>query len=434
MSFFLKSTLVKNIRLLDVTSGFDEIADVLVSTEGFFLNPIEIDAACAIIDGQGQIALPGLIDMHVHFRQPGFEYKETIQTGSKAALVGGVTTVVVMPNTNPVLDTAERIEEQIRLGHLANGVEILVAAAVSKNLLGQEPTDYAALKRAGAVAITDDGRPVMDTSLMEQAMKACAENDLLFMQHAEDLALSQNASMNEGRTSRAIGVSGQSADAEGVMVERDIALAKKYGARYHVLHLSTKRSLQAVRKAKMEGLKVSCEVAPHHLLLNDEACFALDTNKKMNPPLRDESDRLSLMEGLIDGTIDAVASDHAPHSQEEKQAHFCQAPFGVVGLETAFAVLLTLVSRGIISLQRAAALMTSGPAQILQKQHQIGTVLSSGASNNLCIIDLKTLWQVDGQSLQGRSKNSAFLGMKLQGKVVATFLKGNLRYLHDTRI
>ena len=433
MSVISHATFIKNIRLLDTASGFDKITNLLLSPAGFFLNPSVLGASCVIIDGQSKVALPGLIDMHVHFRQPGFLHKETIATGSQAAFAGGVTTVVVMPNTNPVLDTPERIEEQISLSGLVDGVEILVAGAVSKGLLGQEPTDYAALKKAGAIGVTDDGSPVMNEDLMDQAMRACAENDLLFMQHAEDLGLSHSASMNEGKTSRIMGIKGQLADSEGAMVERDIDLAKKYNARYHVLHLSTKRSLAAVRKAKMAGLKVSCEVTPHHLLLNDEACAAWDTNKKMNPPLRDENDRLALIEGLIDGSIDAVASEHAPHSAAEKQNHFCQAPFGVVGLETAFAVLLTLVNQGFISLSRAVMLMTSGPAKILQKQHQIGTVLASAASNNLCIIDLETKWRVDAQSLQGRSKNSAFLGMELQGKVMATFLKGNLRYLQGTR-
>jgi dihydroorotase len=433
MSLIHHATFLKNIRLIDVTIGFDQITNLLISSDGIFLNPSSIDASCILIDGKNKIALPGLIDMHVHFRQPGFEYKETIETGSRAALAGGVTTVVVMPNTNPALDTAERVVEQINLTNTVNGVEILVAGAVSKDLLGQEPTDYATLKKAGVVGITDDGRPVMNEDLMNKAMRACAESDLLFMQHAEDLSLSQSASMNKGKTSQMLCIKGQLADAEGAMVERDIALAKKYDARYHVLHLSTKRSLDAVRKAKMEGLKVSCEVTPHHLLLNDQACASWDTNKKMNPPLRDENDRLALIEGLIDGSVDAVASDHAPHSAKEKQNHFCQAPFGVVGLETAFAVLLTLVNQGIIPLSRAVALMTSGPAKILQKQNQIGTVSSSCASNNLCIIDLESKWQVDAQSLQGRSKNSAFLGMELHGKVIATFLKGNLRYLQDTR-
>jgi dihydroorotase len=421
-------TLIRQVRLIDPACDFDQRVDLLISPEGVVLSPPKVSDDTRVIEGKGLVAMPGLIDMHVHFRQPGFEYKETVATGTQAALAGGVTTVVTMPNTKPTVDNAERVREQMRLAAEVDGVEIVPSAAVTLGLLGQEPCEYAELKKAGAIAITDDGRPVMSDALMRVALEACARHDLLFMQHAEDLTLSRGAPMNLGEFHERVGVPGQPGDAEGVMVERDIELVKQIGARYHVLHASTARSLNAVRAAKNAGFKVSCEVAPHHLLLTDEACVGGDTNKKMNPPLRAESDRCALIEAIVDGTVDAIASDHAPHSAEEKGCSFCDAPFGVVGLETAFAALLTFVHRDQISLTRAVELMTTGPARVLGISDRAGSVLALGAPANLCLVDVNQKWAVEPPALWGRSKNSAFLGMEFQGRVVATFLRGRLRY------
>lgn len=419
----MNATLIKNVRFIDCENDFDGFTDLYVAAD---LLPEQRNVK--IINAAELIAIPGLIDLHVHFRQPGFEHKETIASGSDAALSGGVTTVVVMPNTLPALDSPEKVQEQIQASLNANSVKILVAAAVTQGLRGEICNDYKALKAAGAVALTDDGRPVMSDDIMNISMRACAENDLVFMQHAEDLRLSKNYSMNEGDTSRLLGIPGQPAEAEGIMVERDIALAAKYKARYHVLHISTERSLNAVRKAKMAGLRVTCEVTPHHLLLNDAECINLDSNKKMNPPLRRKSDQEALIVGLVDGTIDAVASDHAPHAKSEKQLHFCEAPFGVVGLETAFAVLTTLVNNGVISLKRAVALMTSGPAAVLNRNVNLKKIASGYQVADLVLIDLRKLWEVSPDDLVGKSKNSAFLGLSLTGKVHSTYLRGQLRY------
>ena len=416
--------LVRGARLIDPAAGIDRVCDLLVRPEGITLDPGPVEGE-AVIDGRGLWALPGLVDLQVHFRQPGFEYKETIETGSAAALAGGITTVVVMPNTQPRLDTPERVRFESEEAERVDGIRILVAAAATENLDGERLTDHGALKAAGAVAITDDGLPVLDDELMEGSLRLCAEHDLLFMQHAEDTRMTRHAPMTLGPTSAALGVEGQPADAEGVMVERDVEMAARLGARYHVLHTSTRRSLDAIRRARAAGARVSCEASPHHLLLTDEACAEGDTNFKMNPPLRSEDDRRALVEALLDGTVDAVATDHAPHSAEEKARGFVDAPFGVIGLETALSALLSFVHEGRLSAERAVALMTAGPARVLDRP-DLGTVTAGSA--DLCLVDPERRWTVGLDDLRGRSKNSSFLGRTFQGRVTHTFLRGELRY------
>ena len=368
---------------------------------------------------QKLVKIPGLFDMHVHFRQPGQTHKENIETGSRAAYAGGVTTVQVMPNTNPVLDTPELIQNQIN----QNFINLIPSAAITKNLEGRELTDFRALKLAGVKALTDDGKPVMNADLMKEAFILAEEHDLLIMQHAEDLSLSKGASLSLGRASKELKFEGQDPNSEGAMVERDIDLVREIGARYHVLHISTKRALDAVRKAKLENLPITCEVTPHHYLLTEDLCLSQNTNYKMNPPLRSEQDRKAILEALIDGTIDAVASDHAPHSAEEKSCHFCDAPFGVVGLETAFASLLTLVYKKIINLDRAVYLMTEGPRKILNLSKQ-----EYNNQNSYCLIDLNHKWRVNLEDLKGKSKNSAFLNYEFTGRVLETYVNKKLVY------
>ena len=262
----------EGVRLIDPEAGIDEVTNLLVGPDGVVRNPSEVPGDARHVDGAGLWALPGLVDIQVHFRQPGFEYKETIASGSAAALAGGICTVVVMPNTQPRLDTPDQVSFEAEEARRVRGIDLLVAAASTKNLDGAELTDHAALKAAGAVAITDDGFPVLDDDLMRGSLEQCAELDLLFMQHAEDIRRHQHAPMTDSPVSVALGVKGQSSDAEGVIVERDIALARETGARYHVLHTSTARSMAAIRAAKAEGLPVTCEVSPHHLLLTYDAC------------------------------------------------------------------------------------------------------------------------------------------------------------------
>ena len=417
----------KGVRLIDPEAGVDTTTDLLVSPDGVQAAPASVPADAAHVDCTGLWAVPGLVDIQVHFRQPGFEYKETIESGSAAALAGGICTVVVMPNTQPRLDTPEQVAFESDEARRVRGIDLLVAAASTKNLDGEELTDHGALKAAGAVAITDDGYPVLDDDLMRGSLTQCAEHDLLFMQHAEDTRMTRHAPMTDSPVSVALGVRGQSSDAEGGIVERDIALARETGARYHVLHTTTARSIAAVRAAKAEGLPVTCEVSPHHLLLTYEACASADPNTKMNPPLRSEYDRRALVSALADGTVDAVATDHAPHAKEEKAKGFEDAPFGVIGLETALAALLSFVHDGTITEIRAIELMTSGPARLLGLRGRLGT-LGAQAPVHLTLIDPMREWTVTEDSMAGKSTNSAFLGHVFKGKVVGTVLHGELRY------
>lgn len=419
--------LVRNVRCIDPHADVDAIVDLVIDPAGVRIATTPVDWS-RTIDGTGLWALPGLIDLQVHFREPGFEYKETLASGSRAAFAGGVTTAVVMPNTDPTLDRPEQVHFEHEQSERVAGVRILVAAAVTQGLGGEELTDHGALKEAGAVAVTDDGLPVMDDAVMAASLEACARHDLLFMQHAEDLSMTHHAPMTESPVSRALGFEGQPADAEGVMVERDVRLAERAGARYHVLHMTTARSLAAVRQAKARGVAVTCEVSPHHLLLTYEACRQADPNTKMNPPLRSEEDRQALVSGLVDGSVDALATDHAPHSAAEKGQGFVRAPFGVVGLETAFAALLSFVHDGAIDARRAVELMSAGPARVLKRSGELGTLFGDRAVADLCLVDPERAWTATRESFHGKSDNSAFLGRSFRGRVVGTFLGGRLRF------
>lgn len=420
------SYLISDVRVIDPAQKIDQVTRVLVSAQRIAIAPVDVPDDAIHIDGSGLWAVPGLIDLQVHFREPGFEYKETLETGSKAALAGGITTVVVMPNTRPALDNADAVRWQSTRASEVDGVRILVAAGATLNISGDTLSDYKALKQAGAVAVTDDGYPVSSPEVMRASLEACVEHDLLFMQHAEDLSVSAEASMTLSPVSERLGVSGQSADAEGVMVERDVQLAEKTGARYHVLHMSTARSLNAVRGAKARGANVSCEASPHHLFLTYERVGDGDTFAKMNPPLRSEQDRQALIEGIVDGTIDAVATDHAPHALEEKERDFESAPNGIIGLETAFASVLKLKHEGHIDDIRAVELMTSGPARVLRRT-DLGT-FGPGAKCDLTLIDPDAEWTFDRSRCFGKQHNSPFLGETFRGRVLATFKDGALRF------
>ncbi len=425
------STLIKNVRFIDPEAGIDEVTDLCVGPNGVRKDENSHNKYSNVIEGTGLWAVPGLLDLQVHFRQPGFEHKETIESGSAAALAGGITAVVVMPNTHPPLDTPDSVRFEAEESQRVGGIDILVAAAATKGLEGKENTDAASLKAAGAVALTDDGWPVLDDAVMEQSLRDCAANDLLFMQHAEDTRMSQHAPMTASPTQEKIGVLGQPADAEGEMVIRDVALVEKTGARYHVLHCSTERSLNAIREGKKKGLRVTCEASPHHLLLSTEDCADADPNFKMNPPLRSPADRAALVRALADGTVDAVATDHAPHAAAEKARGFVDAPFGVIGVETAFAALLSFVHDGTISDVRAVELMTSSPAKVIGLQGQIGTTQGEEAPAHLCLIDPNRSWTVGLDDLKGKSTNSPFLGRTFKGKVLRTWLRGEERYRAD---
>lgn len=432
-------TLIRGARVIDPAAGIDAVIDVLVGPAGVEMEPRFVPSVARRVDGRGSWLLPGLVDLQVHLRDPGLTHKEDQLTGTRAALAGGVTSMVVMPNTRPVLDDPALVAEQSRRADERGLARVLVAAAATRGSAGQELSDYRALKAAGAVAVTDDGLPVLDDGLMERSLIACAANDLLFMQHAEDTRISQHRPMAECEVQRAAGILGQPAEAEWVMVERDVALAEQTGARYHVLHCSTARSLAAVRRGKERGASVTCEVSPHHLTLtcNDvvkdgidvpEREADLDPNRKMNPPLRSGADRRALVDGLADGTVDAVATDHAPHSASEKAQGFARAPFGTTGLETMLAVLLRFVHDGTIDARRAVELVTAGPARVLRRQGELGTLRGSAAPPDLCLVDPERHWVVTPAALLSRSKNNCFLGAELRGRVVGTWLRGRQAY------
>lgn len=414
--------LIQNVRVIDITQGVDVVDDVFIDHQQITVAP---NNPCAhkVIDGKDKILVPGLVDLHVHFREPGFTHKEDIASGIQAALAGGVTSALVMPNTNPPLDQPKHIfYQRMRAKH--SGFDLMVAACASKQLLGQEPSDIERLKKARVKAVTDDGRPIQDAHLMEQIFRLCRRHNMVFMQHAEDLTMSKQASVNQGKASQRLSIMGQPSCAESSMIERDIHLASRIGCRYHVLHMSCKESLQLVRRAKRESNLVTCEVSPHHLLLSEDDIRGFDANKKMNPPLRSKQDVYALIEGLCDGSIDATASDHAPHSRQEKKRAFTQVPFGVVGLESAILILLTLVQKHGVPLKRALYTMTTGPASVLEDQERIGTMLAPQALKNAVLIDIHHRQIFSERNLFGRSRNSPFIGMELYGKVLATFVNG----------
>ena len=373
------------------------------------------------IDASGCVVAPGLIDMHVHLREPGYEYKETVLTGTRAAVAGGFTGVACMANTNPVNDSAavtRFIREQARVAGLAR---VFPIGALSKGLRGEELADIGDMIDAGAVAISDDGRPVMDANLMRRALEYCSMFDVPISVHEEDLHLSAGGSMNEGPTALRLGLRGVPAAAEDVMVARDVALARLTRGRVHIAHVSTRGAVEEVRRAKADGLAVTTEVTPHHFTLTEEAVGAYDTNAKMSPPLRLAEDVAALQEGLLDGTIDAIATDHAPHHRDEKAVEFHCAAHGVTGLETALPLTLHLVRAGVLTLPQAIRKLTLNPARILGLD--FGR-LAPGAAADVTIFDPAAAWRVDPQASHSRSRNTPFAGWEMTGKVVRTLVAG----------
>ncbi len=420
------ATLIKKVRIIDPAAKLDLVEDVLISEQEIAIAPNALKGPYLVLNGQNRLLVPGLVDLHVHFREPGFTYKENIASGIRAALAGGVTSALVMPNTKPAIDCPKLVDYQFKRATKLN-FDLMVAGAATFGLKGEELTNIAELKQSGVKAITDDGMPILSDDHMRKALKAGRRHQLLIMQHAEDTRISCGHSLNAGEASARLNILGQERRAEYDLVARDIALAEQIGARYHVLHLSCARSLKMVREAKRRGVFVSCEVAPHHLLLSECDIHELDGNKKMNPPLRAKGDREALIEGIKDGTVDAVASDHAPHHRREKTLPFDKAPFGVVGVETTILALLTLVARQKISLFDAIKLMTSGPARVLGEGYRIGTMMGD-AEKNAVLIDPHHSFKLTESHLVSRSKNSAFLGTQLYGQVLATFFNGRMVY------
>ena len=384
-----------------------------------------------ILDVKDLWVVPGLIDLHVHLREPGQEYKEDIETGTRAAAAGGFTTICCMPNTRPVNDQRTVTELIVRRSREVGAVRVRPIGAITAGLEGKALADIGDMKEGGIVAISDDGRPVMNAGLMRRALEYARTFDLPVVQHAEDLDLAEGGAMNEGAVATRIGIKGQPVCAESAMVARDLEIVEWTGARYHVAHASTARTVALVREAKRRGLPVTCEVTPHHLALTDEACAHYDTRAKVMPPLRTAADQEALLEGLADGTIDCIATDHAPHSPVEKDVEFeCAAP-GMLGLETALPLILDFVRMGSLDERRAIAALTGAPARAFGLS---GGGLAVGAVADICVIDPERPMTITADELASKSKNTPFLGQTLAGRAVLTLLEGRCVFDLDGRM
>ena len=381
-----------------------------------------------VVDATGLIVAPGFIDLHTHLREPGQEYKETVATGAAAAVAGGWASICAMPNTDPVNDNpavTRFIIEQAQVAKLAN---VFPIGAITKGSHGKELAEMGEMKNAGIVAVSDDGRPVPSAGIMRRAMEYARGFDLAVVDHCQDTSLSAGGVMHEGRWSLILGLRGIAAAAEEVDAVRDCVLARLTGARVHLAHVSTRGALEAVRQAKNDGLSVTCEVTPHHWTLTDEAVAEYDTNTKMSPPLRSRDHVDAILAAMKDGTIDAIATDHAPHHLDEKGLEFDQAPFGITGLETAVGLAFELVHRGLIDLERVVAMCSTNPARIFGLAER-GS-LKKGAHADVTILDPQHRWVFDVSRSKSKSRNTPFHGRAMQGAAVATIVGGRLVYLH----
>jgi len=430
----MNSLLIKGGRVIDPASKIDGVGDVLIE-EGKIkavsgkqkAMPTGRQAASSnaqIIDAKGCLVLPGLIDMHAHLRDPGRPDKETIASGSRAAALGGFTTVCCMANTSPPIDNPAVVEYIIAKAKNEAVVNILPVAAITKGLRGEELAEMGRCAAEGAIAFSDDGKPIMNANIMRHALEYARQFGRVVISHCEDTALSQDGSMNEGKVSTQVGLPGIPSLAEEIMVARDIMLAREYG-KVHIAHVSSAGSVELIRQAKKDGVPISCETCPHYFALTEEAVRDYDTNAKVNPPLRSDSDVAAVIKGLKDGTIDVIATDHAPHNIEEKNVEFNSAANGMVGLETAIALVLTkLVGTKALALNQAIEKLTSAPAKILGLSGK-GT-LKPGADADVTIVDPKTVWMVDASKFASRSRNTPFNGWKLNGKVLYTIVGGRV--------
>ena len=406
------------------------VADVLIEngTISAVGPALTAPAGATVIQAKGQLVLPGFVDLHVHFREPGFEYKETIQSGTAAAVAGGFTTVCAMPNTNPVNDNQAVTEFMLERAKAAGNAHLYPIGAITKKSEGKELAEIGDLRRAGCVAISDDGKPVMNSLVMRRAMEYARAFDVPVVDHCEDLHLSEGGCMNEGLVSTELGLPGIPSAAEDVMVARNVSLAELTGARLHLAHISTAGSVRMVREAKARGLKVTAEACPHHFTLTEELTRGYNTHAKMNPPLRTMQDVQAIKEGLRDGTIDVIATDHAPHATQEKQQEFTEAPFGIVGLETALSLTLALVAEGVLTLESAVDKLATAPAKAFSLN--AGT-LAVGAPADVAIVDPNREWQVDPSRFRSKSRNTPFAGWKVKGRVTTTIVSGRVVFELD---
>jgi len=422
--------LIKGGRVIDPANKIDDILDILVDNSKISRVGKSIrNSPDKVIDAEGKIVLPGIVDMHVHLREPGREDKETIESGTLAALKGGVTSILAMPNTNPAIDSLEAIKLVKEIIKKTAHVNMYICGAITKGRQGEELIDIVRLKKEGIVAISDDGSSVDTERVMLEALKRAKSAGIAVVVHAEDKSLSNSGIVNAGFTATRLGLKGISRESEYKRVQRDIALAEKTKCPLHITHVSCKESLEIISKAKKSGLKITCDVTPHHFALDEAALLDYDTNMKMNPPLRAKEDVMAIKAGLKNGLVDAIASDHAPHTENEKEIEFERSEFGVVGLETELAVAVTeLIHPGLLSWNRLAEKMCLNPARILGINK--GT-LGIGADADIIVVDPDKEWTVDKTNLISKSKNSCFLGRKLRGVVEYTFCGGKLAYSPD---
>lgn len=419
--------IIKNGYVIDPKNNISQNLDILIKNG--VISEISTDINCEnaeIIDAKGKIVAPGLVDIHVHFREPGYEYKEDIVTGSSAAAHGGVTSVVCMPNTNPPIDNAALVKFVTDKSKKEAKINVYTTGCITKKLKGEELSEIGELKQAGAVGITDDGRPVPTPSLMRRALEYSKMFNIPVMSHSEDLGLVDGGSMNEGYMSTYLGLRGIPKAAESVAISRDVLIAEEVDGRLHVCHVSTKNSIDVIRRAKARGAKITCETAPHYFSLTEQAVDGFNTNAKMNPPLRDAEDVKAIIEGLKDGTIDAIATDHAPHHIDEKNLEFDLASNGIIGLETSLSVGITyLVKTGQLTLEELISKMTYIPAEIVNIDK--GT-LTIGKSADIVIFDKDEEYVFNECDIQSKSKNSPYIGSKLNGVVYMTIVDGKIVY------
>ncbi|HXY08177.1 MAG TPA: dihydroorotase [Terriglobales bacterium] len=422
------SLLIKGGHLLDPAAGVDAPMEVLLKDGRVAeIAPHLRSGAEEVFEARGLVVAPGFIDLHVHLREPGQSYKETIASGTAAAAAGGFTSVCCMPNTTPVVDSREWVQwiQQRERGALVN---VFPIAAATWGSQGEVLTDFRGLQQAGALGVSDDGRPILKEEVMRDALRLAAGIDLTVIQHAEDTRMTENASMHEGAASFRLGLHGMKSQAEASLVDRDVRLAQQAkGSRLHIAHLSTAEALKAVRRAKRSQVRITCEVTPHHFTLTDLDVGDYNTNCKMNPPLRSAADREALLVALADGTVDAIATDHAPHAPQEKLVEFEKAAFGITGLETALALAITrLHGQQKIPLPRIVELFTAGPARVVNLRGR-GT-LERGSWGDVTIFDAKKRWTFEAGKSQSKARNTPFDGWQFTGKVVATIVGGRIVY------
>jgi len=442
------SLFISGARIIDPGQGIDQVGNLAIN-EGKILwigstvtlgdRPEDSEAKVKNLDASGLVLCPGFIDLHCHLREPGFEDKETIATGTKAAAIGGFAAVCCLANTEPPLDTPGAVGWVKQKASREGTAAVFPIGCITKCRKGEELADMAGLAEAGVVAFSDDGDPVASSQLMRRAMEHSRDLGLPIIDHCEDKALSGNGIMNEGQTSARLGLKGIPAAAEEAMVARDLILAKLTGARLHIAHVSTTRSVELIRRAKEEGVSVTAEVTPHHLTLDEEKIVgasstkSFNTNAKVNPPLRTGKDVQALIKGLKDGVIDAIATDHAPHTLADKDCGLGPAAFGISGFETAFGCLMSLVHEGEIRLGQLISKLTCEPAKVIGKTDELGT-LKIGAPANITIFDPDREWVVDSRDFASKGRNTPYDGCKFKGKVVATVADGRMVYIDDSLV